>query len=103
MILIFIFAVSGKELFSESYISFYGDNATEINQMPRMPRWNFADFYSSFMTVFRVMCGEWIEPMWDCLEATKGWSCIPFFLCTKILGNFVVNTYLFLYRLFFYY
>ena len=33
-----------------------------------MPRWNFTDFFHSFMIVFRVLCGEWIESMWDCIK-----------------------------------
>ena len=92
VIVLFILAVVGTELFSESYIKVYGDNAnnTEINQMPRMPRWNFVDVSHSFMIVFRVLCGEWIESMWDCLNA-HGWACVPFFLGVKIIGGFVVN------------
>jgi len=39
--------------------------------------------------VFRVLCGEWIESMWDCLECA-GWPCIPFFLFTFVIGNLVV-------------
>ena len=60
--------------------------------MPRMPRWNFVDVFHSFMIVFRVLCGEWIESMWDCLNA-NGWKCVPFFLSVKIIGGFVVNIY----------
>jgi hypothetical protein len=81
VIVLFIFAVVGKELFGESYITYYGDN---------MPRWNFTDVFRSFMIVFRVLCGEWIESMWDCLNA-HGWPCVPFFLGVKIIGGFVVN------------
>ena len=55
-----------------------------------VPRWSFVDFFHSFMIVFRVLCGEWIESMWDCLNAV-GWPCVPFFLCTKIIGNLVVS------------
>ena len=33
-------------------------------------RWNWQDFWYGFMMVFRVLCGEWIEPLWDCLKAT---------------------------------
>jgi hypothetical protein len=55
-----------------------------------MPRWNFTDVFRSFMIVFRVLCGEWIESMWDCLNA-HGWPCVPFFLGVKIIGGFVVN------------
>jgi len=34
-------------------------------------RWNFNDFFHSFMMVFRILCGEWIEPLWDCMRAEK--------------------------------
>jgi hypothetical protein len=55
-----------------------------------MPRWNFTDFMHSFMIVFRVLCGEWIESMWDCM-LVGDWSCIPFFLATVVIGNLVVS------------
>jgi hypothetical protein len=84
---LFILAVIGKELYGESYIKYYGNNSTDTS---KMPRWNFVDVSHSFMIVFRVLCGEWIETMWDCLEA-HGWTCLPFYLCTKIIGNLVVS------------
>ena len=31
-------------------------------------RWNFTDFFHSFMMIFRILCGEWIEPLWDCMR-----------------------------------
>lgn len=63
-----------------SYDSF---NGKEI------PRWNFRDFMHSFMIVFRVLCGEWIESMWDCMKVS-GSPCVPFFLATVVIGNLVV-------------
>lgn len=54
-----------------------------------LPRWNFTDFLHSFMIVFRVLCGEWIESMWDCLHVGEP-TCIPFFLATVVIGNLVV-------------
>ena len=44
----------------------------------------------SFMIVFRVLCGEWIESMWNCMRVA-GWPCVPFFLLTMIIGNLVVG------------
>lgn len=61
-----------------------------------MPRWNFTDFMHSFMIVFRVLCGEWIESMWDCMLVGDV-SCIPFFLATVVIGNLVVSIILRLY------
>lgn len=55
-----------------------------------LPRWNFTDFMHSFMIVFRVLCGEWIESMWDCMYVGDV-SCIPFFLATVVIGNLVVS------------
>ncbi|WAR18929.1 SCuncharacterized [Mya arenaria] len=79
-IVIFIFAIMGQQLFAQYYPPYFGDD---------IPRWNFKDFLHSFMIVFRVLCGEWIDSMWYCIEAA-GYPCIPFFLLTYIIGNLVV-------------
>uniref|UniRef100_T1HWF0 Uncharacterized protein n=1 Tax=Rhodnius prolixus TaxID=13249 RepID=T1HWF0_RHOPR len=83
-IIIFIFAVMGMQLFGKNYT----DN---MDRFPdgELPRWNFTDFMHSFMIVFRVLCGEWIESMWDCMHVGDV-SCIPFFLATVVIGNLVV-------------
>nr|QLB38373.1 Nav5-1 [Apolygus lucorum] len=83
-IIIFIFAVMGMQLFGKNYV----DN---VDRFPggELPRWNFTDFMHSFMIVFRVLCGEWIESMWDCMHVGDV-SCIPFFLATVVIGNLVV-------------
>jgi voltage-gated sodium channel type II alpha len=101
-IIIFIFAVMGMQLFGKSYTGkaqtfFYKmtpDNIISDN-MERfpgktMPRWNFTDFMHSFMIVFRVLCGEWIESMWDCMWVASK-VCVPFFLATVVIGNLVVS------------
>lgn len=104
-IIIFIFAVMGMQLFGKNYIgrplvtqlltiptttcALFPDN---VDRFPEheLPRWNFTDFMHSFMIVFRVLCGEWIESMWDCMLVGDV-SCIPFFLATVVIGNLVVG------------
>ncbi|KAK0182739.1 hypothetical protein PV327_000841, partial [Microctonus hyperodae] len=83
-IIIFIFAVMGMQLFGKNYTD-------KVERFPdgTLPRWNFTDFMHSFMIVFRVLCGEWIESMWDCMLVGDV-SCIPFFLATVVIGNLVV-------------
>ncbi|XP_050349813.1 sodium channel protein para isoform X4 [Nymphalis io] len=83
-IIIFIFAVMGMQLFGKNYTDY-------VDRFPDgdLPRWNFTDFMHSFMIVFRVLCGEWIESMWDCMLVGDV-SCIPFFLATVVIGNLVV-------------
>ena len=41
------------------------------------------------MIVFRVLCGEWIESMWDCIFVAGG-TCIPYFMATVLVGNLVI-------------
>jgi hypothetical protein len=50
-----------------------------------------SDFLHSFMIVFRVLCGEWIENMWNCIRVA-GWPCVPFFILTMVIGNLVVRS-----------
>ncbi|XP_077514049.1 sodium voltage-gated channel paralytic isoform X6 [Amblyomma americanum] len=83
-IIIFIFAVMGMQLFGKNY----EENKHKFKEN-MVPRWNFVDFMHSFMIVFRVLCGEWIQSMWDCMWVS-GWPCIPFFLATVVIGNLVV-------------
>ena len=89
-IIIFIFAVMGMQLFGKSYT----DNVEKFH-FGIMPRWSFIDFMHSFMIVFRVLCGEWIESMWDCMLVASN-VCVPFFLATVVIGNLVVCTYIWL-------
>ena len=82
LIIIFIFAVMGMQLF--------GDGYTPEHFPDEIPRWNFKDFLHAFMIVFRVLCGEYIESTWDCMKGS-GYACLPFFLLTMVIGNLVVR------------
>ncbi|KMQ88145.1 sodium channel protein 60e [Lasius niger] len=86
VIVIYIFAVIGMQLFSKDYTldKFYPDP---------VPRWNFNDFFHSFMMIFRILCGEWIEPLWDCMRAERDdgpGTCFAIFLPALVMGNFMV-------------
>ncbi|XP_041984425.1 sodium channel protein 60E isoform X2 [Aricia agestis] len=86
VIVIYIFAVIGMQLFSKSY-------TPEKFDPDPIPRWNFNDFFHSFMMIFRILCGEWIEPLWDCMraeQASGAESCFFIFLPALVMGNFMV-------------
>ena len=70
---------------------FFTDNKDRFTDKD-LPRWNFVDFMHSFMIVFRVLCGEWIESMWDCMWVASE-VCVPFFLATVVIGNLVVSIF----------
>ncbi|KAI8480808.1 hypothetical protein Bbelb_414430, partial [Branchiostoma belcheri] len=98
-IVIYIFAVLGMQVFGECYRTW--------TPLLDRPRWNFEDFLRSFMIVFRVLCGEWIESMWDCMRCNRvklencpghdpeaevgvNYVCVPFFLLTVLIGNLII-------------
>ncbi|XP_044735668.1 sodium channel protein 60E [Chrysoperla carnea] len=86
VIVIYIFAVIGMQLFSKDY------TPAKFEPDP-VPRWNFNDFFHSFMMIFRILCGEWIEPLWDCMRAEQDKgpeTCFFIFLPALVMGNFMV-------------
>ncbi|XP_073324254.1 sodium channel, voltage gated, type VIII, alpha subunit b isoform X7 [Pagrus major] len=85
-IIVFIFAVVGMQLFGKSY----KDCVCKIAQTCELPRWHMNDFFHSFLIVFRVLCGEWIETMWDCMEVAGQTMCLTVFMMVMVIGNLVV-------------
>jgi hypothetical protein len=85
-IIVFIFAVVGMQLFGKSY----KDCVCKINDDCELPRWHMNDFFHSFLIVFRVLCGEWIETMWDCMEVAGQTMCLTVFMMVMVIGNLVV-------------
>ncbi|XP_078084355.1 sodium channel, voltage-gated, type I-like, alpha isoform X6 [Mustelus asterias] len=85
-IIVFIFAVVGMQLFGKSYKEF----VYKIEKSRKVPRWHMKDFFHSFLIVFRVLCGEWIETMWDCMEVAGQSMCLIVFMMVMVIGNLVV-------------
>ncbi|KAM3592526.1 uncharacterized protein V6R79_020777 [Siganus canaliculatus] len=85
-IIVFIFAVVGMQLFGKSY----KDCVCKINVDCELPRWHMNDFFHSFLIVFRILCGEWIETMWDCMEVAGAGMCLVVFMMVMVIGNLVV-------------
>uniref|UniRef100_A0A8C9ABE2 Sodium channel protein n=1 Tax=Prolemur simus TaxID=1328070 RepID=A0A8C9ABE2_PROSS len=85
-IIVFIFAVVGMQLFGKSY----KDCVCKISSDCELPRWHMNDFFHSFLIVFRVLCGEWIETMWDCMEVAGQAMCLTVFMMVMVIGNLVV-------------
>nr|AUY61917.1 sodium channel Nav2 [Lethenteron camtschaticum] len=84
-LVIYIFAVIGMQLIGRDYYT----NRNKFSS-GQVPRWNFLDFYSSFLMVFRVLCGEWIEPLYECLVCSNIYYCVPLFILTYVVGGFLV-------------
>ncbi|XP_071967229.1 sodium channel protein type 4 subunit alpha [Engystomops pustulosus] len=85
-IIVFIFAVVGMQLFGKSY----KECVCKINSDCVLPRWHMHDFFHSFLIVFRILCGEWIETMWDCMEVAGQAMCLVVFMMVMVIGNLVV-------------
>ncbi|XP_065944600.1 sodium channel protein 1 brain isoform X9 [Magallana gigas] len=82
VIIIYIFAVIGLQLFRNSYTADkFGEDG--------VPRWNFNTFFHALMLIFRILCGEWIEELWNCMRAADE-LCMVVFLPTLVFGYFIV-------------
>ncbi|XP_037004160.2 sodium channel protein type 10 subunit alpha isoform X3 [Artibeus jamaicensis] len=86
-IIIFIFALVGMQLLGESYSK---NRHCIIQPGDEMPRWHMEDFFHSFLIIFRILCGEWIENMWACMEVGQKSICLVLFLTVMVLGNLVI-------------
>ncbi|XP_078079937.1 sodium channel protein type 4 subunit alpha-like [Mustelus asterias] len=85
-IIVFIFAVVGMQLFGKMY----KQCVCKISDDCALPRWHMHDFFHSFLIVFRILCGEWIETMWDCMEVAGQPMCLIVFMLVMVIGNLVV-------------
>ncbi|XP_023619154.1 sodium channel protein type 10 subunit alpha [Myotis lucifugus] len=86
-IIVFIFALVGKQLLGDNY----REKRHKISAPDEdWPRWHMYDFFHSFLIIFRILCGEWIENMWACMEVGQESICLILFLTVMVLGNLVV-------------
>uniref|UniRef100_A0A3Q3K196 Sodium channel protein n=1 Tax=Monopterus albus TaxID=43700 RepID=A0A3Q3K196_MONAL len=69
-IIVFIFAVVGMQLFGKNY----KDCVCKIAESCKLP----------------LLCGEWIETMWDCMEVAGQTMCLTVFMMVMVIGNLVV-------------
>ncbi|XP_060241045.1 sodium channel protein type 10 subunit alpha isoform X2 [Meriones unguiculatus] len=86
-IIVFIFALVGRQLLGDGYGCMRDGTAVRDGELLR---WHMCDFYHSFLIVFRILCGEWIENMWVCMEVSEKSICLILFLTVMVLGNLVV-------------
>uniref|UniRef100_A0A671XV84 EF-hand domain-containing protein n=2 Tax=Sparus aurata TaxID=8175 RepID=A0A671XV84_SPAAU len=85
-IMVFFFTVVGTQLFSQGY-----ENCIcRIAEDCELPRWHMTNIFSTFLVIFRVLWGEWVEVMWDCMEVSGKATCLVFFMTVMIIGNLLI-------------
>lgn len=67
--------------------------AVQQNFDKQQIRWSFTDLFHSFMVVFRALCGEWVESMYDCIVVSGDKSSIVYFHALAFIGSFLVSYY----------
>ncbi|KAJ7322133.1 hypothetical protein JRQ81_018420 [Phrynocephalus forsythii] len=95
---IFIFAVVGKQVFGNYYRNASSCSICVDDQVPSCNRteracrlrWHMEDFFHSFLIIFRILCGEWIDTMWGCMLVAGKEGCIILFMFVLVVGNLVV-------------
>ena len=93
-LVLFIFSIVGMQLFGPDHHKIIEEAMKCPFSHLERPRWHMADFVHAFLTGFRILCGEWLEQMWDCMD----WStseilkatCMPIFIFQMIIGNLVL-------------
>lgn len=85
---IFFSSVFGMKLFGRSYKQHLSHTDSDF----QLPRWHMCDFFHSCMNVFRILCGEWIETLWDCMEVAGQPQCVLFYMMVILIGNFLVSS-----------
>ncbi|XP_034540879.1 sodium channel protein type 4 subunit alpha B-like [Notolabrus celidotus] len=86
LVLVFLFSVVDTQLFQNNY----RDCACRISTDCELPRWHMSDFYHSFLLVCRVLFGEWIETLWDCMQVSNKATCLLFFMTLVVIGKLLV-------------
>ncbi len=81
-IVLYMFAVVGTQIFSDKY-------RAENFPSHEIPVWNFNNFGNSFLVIFRILCGEWVELLYDCMLVAGLWTPL-FFIAALIIGNFLI-------------
>uniref|UniRef100_A0A673TQM7 Sodium channel protein n=1 Tax=Suricata suricatta TaxID=37032 RepID=A0A673TQM7_SURSU len=89
-IVVFIFSVVGMQLFGSKFNSVRNNTKSCSPPVPCLRRWHMGDIYHSFLVVFRILCGEWIENMWECMQETSKPLCVVVFLLIMVIGKLVV-------------
>ncbi|XP_055966312.1 sodium channel protein type 7 subunit alpha isoform X2 [Sorex fumeus] len=90
-IFVFFSAVIGLQFFGSSYQSYI----CNIDEDCQLPRWHMSDFFHSYLNVFRILCGEWIETLWDCFKVANIPFCLSFYMMVILIGNLLL-LYLFM-------
>lgn len=83
----FGFVIIGYQLFAEDY----GSSVCKISMDCELPRWHMNKFFPTFLVVFRIFAGSWIEVLWDCMEVAGQASCLTFVLSAVVVGNLLVS------------
>ncbi|XP_066927937.1 sodium channel protein 1 brain-like isoform X5 [Clytia hemisphaerica] len=86
-LIIYIFSVMGMQIFGSLYDKTKYKPCDPDGE--EFPRYNFENFGNSFMMIFRILCGKWIEPQWDLLDLTNIAS-IFFIFLVFVIGRWVV-------------
>ncbi|XP_073078771.1 sodium channel protein type 11 subunit alpha isoform X4 [Manis javanica] len=90
-IVVFIFSVVGMQLFGYKFNAEKKNAKSCDSTTPCFRRWHMGDFYHSFLVVFRILCGEWIENMWECMQEADKPLCIIVFLLIMVVGKLVAS------------
>lgn len=88
LLIVFLgFVTVGYQLFHWDYRT----SVCKISADCTLPRWHMGSFFHTFLIVFGIFSGSWIEKLWDCMEVSGPALCLTFYLSAVIIGNLLVR------------
>lgn len=87
LVMFFGFVTVGYQLFHRSYQL----SVCKISEDCTLPVWHMDDFFHTFLSIFRVLSGSWIEILWDCMEVSGMTMCLTFMVSVVVMGNLLVS------------
>lgn len=88
LLIVFLgFVTIGYQLFHKDYRT----SVCKISHDCMLPRWHMDSFFHTFLIVFGIFSGSWIEKLWDCMEVSGPALCLTFYVSVVIIGNLLVS------------
>lgn len=56
-------------------------------------RWHMDSYFNTFISIFRILSGSWIEILWDCMEVSGVAMCLTFIVSVVVIGNLLVSLF----------
>lgn len=87
LIVVFGLVTVGYQLFDQRHDA----SVCKLSESCSLPKWHMNRFFPAFLSIFTILCGSWIEILWDCMEVSGLTMCLTFIVSVVVIGNLLVS------------